>query len=86
MKKILIAGAGGFIGGHLVKKLINSGHKVRAVDIKKFDEWFQLYSKNRFYSFGLTSKIDIDNTSLKTSASAGSFTYASSSSASVSAM
>ena len=34
MKKILVCGAGGFIGGHLVKKLKNEGHWVRAVDIK----------------------------------------------------
>ena len=34
MKKIVIAGAGGFIGGHLVKELINKGNSVRSVDIK----------------------------------------------------
>ena len=34
MKKILVCGAGGFIGGHLVKKLKNEGYWVRAVDIK----------------------------------------------------
>jgi GDP-D-mannose 3',5'-epimerase len=42
MKKILVAGAGGFIGGHLVKELQNRGYKVRAVDIKLFDDWYQL--------------------------------------------
>lgn len=34
MKKILVCGAGGFIGGHLVKKLKNEGAWVRAVDLK----------------------------------------------------
>ena len=34
MKKILVCGAGGFIGGHLVKKLKSEGHWVRGVDIK----------------------------------------------------
>jgi nucleoside-diphosphate-sugar epimerase len=26
MKKIIVAGAGGFIGGHLVKELVKKGH------------------------------------------------------------
>tara|TARA_B110000196_G_C21151752_1_gene670206 strand:+ start:77 stop:1081 length:1005 start_codon:yes stop_codon:yes gene_type:complete len=34
MKKILVCGAGGFIGGHLVKKLKKDGHWVRGVDLK----------------------------------------------------
>lgn len=42
MKKIVIAGAGGFIGGHLVKEMISKGHKVRAVDIKPLNEWYQI--------------------------------------------
>jgi GDP-D-mannose 3', 5'-epimerase len=42
MKKIIVAGAGGFIGGHLVKELIRKGNKVRAVDIKPLNQWYQL--------------------------------------------
>jgi len=42
MKKIVIAGAGGFIGGHLVREMISRGHKVRAVDIKPLNEWYQI--------------------------------------------
>jgi len=38
MKKALVCGAGGFIGGHLVKKLRNAGYWVRGVDIKPH-EW-----------------------------------------------
>ena len=34
MKKIVVCGAGGFIGSHLVKKLKEQGHWVRGVDIK----------------------------------------------------
>ena len=34
MKKILVCGAGGFIGSHLVKRLKKEGHWVRAVDLK----------------------------------------------------
>jgi GDP-D-mannose 3', 5'-epimerase len=42
MKKILVAGAGGFIGGHLVKELIKKGAQVRAVDLKPLNEWYQV--------------------------------------------
>ena len=42
--RILVAGAGGFIGGHLVADLLRKGHKnIRAVDIKPFDEWYQRF-------------------------------------------
>ncbi len=34
MKKALVCGAGGFIGGHLVKKLKKDGYWVRGVDLK----------------------------------------------------
>ncbi|HUU40800.1 MAG TPA: NAD-dependent epimerase/dehydratase family protein [Desulfatiglandales bacterium] len=34
MKRALVCGAGGFIGGHLVKKLKKEGYWVRGVDIK----------------------------------------------------
>jgi len=47
MKKALVCGAGGFIGGHLVKRLKKDGYWVRGVDIKthefsksKADEFF----------------------------------------------
>ena len=42
MKKIIVAGAGGFIAGHLVKELIKNGHSVRAVDLKPLNEWYQV--------------------------------------------
>ena len=39
----VVCGAGGFIGGHLVKGLIANGVKVvRAVDVKPLDEWYQV--------------------------------------------
>ena len=41
--RILVAGGGGFIGGHLVGRLLSEGHQVRSVDIKPLDEWFQLF-------------------------------------------
>lgn len=42
---IVVTGAGGFIGGHLISDLIKQGfNKIRAVDIKPFDEWYQLFA------------------------------------------
>ncbi len=41
MKHLLVSGAGGFIGGHLVKRLKAEGYWVRGVDIKQHE-----YSKN----------------------------------------
>ena len=40
-KSILVGGAGGFIGGHLVAALAADGHTVRAVDRKPLAEWYQ---------------------------------------------
>jgi len=39
--RILVAGGGGFIGGHLVKALVADGHEVRSVDVKPIDQWWQ---------------------------------------------
>src|ERR1700721_323399 len=40
--KVVVCGAGGFIGGHLVKSLLDNGANViRAVDVKPLDEWYQ---------------------------------------------
>src|ERR1700733_4713187 len=45
-ESIVVCGAGGFIGGHLVQSLLANGvDVVRAVDIKPLDEWYQV-SKN----------------------------------------
>ena len=38
---VLVAGGGGFIGGHLVDDLLKQGLSVRSVDVKPLDEWFQ---------------------------------------------
>lgn len=43
-KTVLVAGAGGFIGGHLVADLLRKGHRVRAVDIKPFEDWHQFHA------------------------------------------
>ncbi len=40
---IVVTGAGGFIGGHLVADLLGSGRTVRAVDVKPQQEWYQVH-------------------------------------------
>lgn len=41
---LLVTGAGGFIGGHLVAGLRTLGfRRIRAVDIKPLDQWFQRF-------------------------------------------
>jgi nucleoside-diphosphate-sugar epimerase len=43
-EKIVICGAGGFIGGHLIADLRRQGHTgLRAVDKKPFEEWYQKF-------------------------------------------
>jgi GDP-D-mannose 3', 5'-epimerase len=41
---VVVAGAGGFIGGHLVAELIRRGDtNIRAVDVKPLEEWWQRF-------------------------------------------
>src|SRR3984957_20334051 len=43
-KKIVVCGAGGFIGGHLIADLRRQGlTNLRAVDVKPFEEWYQKF-------------------------------------------
>jgi GDP-D-mannose 3', 5'-epimerase len=56
-KLILITGAGGFIGGHLVAEFRRRGHKhIRAVDIKKLEHWYQRFDDVENLSLDLNSK------------------------------
>jgi GDP-D-mannose 3',5'-epimerase len=38
---VVVAGAGGFIGGHVVRALTDAGYSVRAVDVRPLAEWQQ---------------------------------------------
>lgn len=46
-KRALVCGAGGFIGGHLVKRLIDDGYEVTSVDIK-MPEFRPFYEGEKF--------------------------------------
>ncbi len=53
MSKFLVCGAGGFIGGHTVQRLLNSGHEVTCVDIKPLELWFQKHDNAENISLDL---------------------------------
>ena len=56
MKKIVVAGAGGFIGGHLARKLKDLGNDVRAVDKKPLNQWYQVHDDTDNLVLDLTGK------------------------------
>lgn len=57
--KVLITGAGGFIGSHMVERCIRDGHEVVAVDKKFLAEWtfpdYDTVGVRRFPSFDVSS-------------------------------
>lgn len=55
--KILVAGAGGFIGGALIAFLKQHGYRdLRGVDIKPFDQWYQRFDDVENLSLDLNLK------------------------------
>lgn len=52
MARVLVTGAGGFIGHHLVEHLVSLGHQVRAVDIKSPE-----FSENRAQEYSYCSDL-----------------------------
>lgn len=59
MKKVLVCGAGGFIGGHLVNRLKTEGAWVRGVDIKEHE--FSVSSADEFILGDLTEQEVVRN-------------------------
>ncbi len=55
MKKVIVLGGGGFIGGHLAKKLKENGAYVRICDIKKHEYFDHQEICNEFILGDLTN-------------------------------
>lgn len=56
--RYLVAGAGGFIGGHISRALLERGASdVRCVDLKPFDDWYQTHEASERLQLDL-SRLD----------------------------
>jgi len=59
MKKVLVCGAGGFIGGHLVTSLKQQGHYVIAADIKQHE--YKVNDADEFHQVDLREQQQVRN-------------------------
>lgn len=55
-KRILVAGGGGFIGGHLARVLQERGNDVVVADIKPTEEWYQVLKGTENHCVNLEGK------------------------------
>ena len=60
MKKAIVLGGGGFIGGHLGKKLKNDGYHVRIADIKNHEFWDHKEICHEFIKCDLTDPKSVE--------------------------
>ena len=52
MKKVLLTGSEGFIGGYVVKELLEQGYKVVGIDnLSKYGQVIRNHSKDSNYEF-----------------------------------
>ncbi len=56
--RVLVCGAGGFIGGHLAGALVEDGESVRAVDRKPLADWFQVHDAAENLTMDLSRRED----------------------------
>ena len=60
MKKAIVLGGGGFIGGHLSKRLKDDGYHVRIADIKNHEFWNHSEICHEFIKCDLTDPIAVE--------------------------
>ncbi len=71
---ITVTGAGGFIGGAMVSHLRRAGHKrIRAIDIKPLDDWYQRFDDVENHSLDLNL---LHNCELATDGAAAIYNFA----------
>ena len=61
--KVLVAGAGGFIGGYVVKDLLKQGHEIISADIKPLNEWYQVFNESQNHVADMRLKENADSLS-----------------------
>src|ERR1700728_782991 len=59
-KHVLVTGGGAFIGGHLVAEFRRQGKRVRAVDVKPLEEWYQRFDDVENLSLDLNLRENCD--------------------------
>ena len=60
MKKVIVLGGGGFIGGHLAKRLLEDGYFVRIADIKNHEFWNHAEICHEFIKCDLTDPKSVE--------------------------
>lgn len=56
MTTAAVTGGGGFIAGHLIKRLLDEGYDVITADIKPFNEWHQQFDIPSMSEFDLSDR------------------------------
>ena len=52
--RVAVLGAGGMIGGHLTRRLLDEGREVVACDLKPLGEWWQVHESVNAHEFDLS--------------------------------